>query len=168
MPSATPDVTFEQLFESNGKWVLGPPVLSAIIQGARGKAVTLSRTDEMDQLVASLPAFPQVQDGMGEMVDIYHMIPFELRDIFNKCCNDTLRYREMDIQRVGEHILGRPVDNLTIDIGNSILQSCEQARITRDDPEDPELWKLLARQLGFHWAFLPRPLIEPHDHPGDT
>jgi hypothetical protein len=147
-------VTFNDLFETKHPWEAGPGILSAIIQHVQGKAVTLCRGIDPHELDASLPEMPYVKGGDG-LVSICSLIPSDVWNQFVGCCTDALGYRKKDIDRVSDYVLNNVNSDEVICRANIMLAGYENERVIRNDPEDPELWKILAHRLGFHWKFLP-------------
>lgn len=149
-PERLPFIPFEERFEREGKWLLGPMILAKICRHIEGKSlVVVPDPSQHDRLLASLPELPKFRNELdGEMVSIYWAIPEELRAEFEVCCAEAMGYRANDVMLLGERMLPCVADQASTHRANAILSEFETARIAMGDPNDPPLWECLAERLG--------------------
>lgn len=148
--------TFSEIWEQDGRWLMGPGLLGDIIEHLRDRApVAAADPRNPNAIDVSIP-LPCVTDEIsGEQCSVYCMVPEELQGIFADRCNrilqDWMDEKADDVLRSG---LGRQNTALTINFLTSGLASIERERVARD--EDP-LWVIAAKHFGFsRWA-TPKP-----------
>jgi hypothetical protein len=150
-PERLPFVSFEERFEQEGKWLLGPMILAKICRHMEGRSlVVMPDPGQHNRLLASLPELPKVRNELnGEMTNIYWTIPEELRSKFEVCCTEAMGYRANDVMLLGDRILPCVVaDQASAHRANAILNEFENTRIAMGDPNDPPLWECLAERFG--------------------
>lgn len=162
-PERLPFVSYEQRFERDGRWLLGPRVLAKICRHIRGKSIVAGfDAGDSYSLILSLPEFPTIRDEVtADYVDIYYAIPEELRTLVDNCCTEVLYYRSNDLEALKEQFIFAPMRNATVVSANALLQQLENERVVRGDPRDPPLWMCLAERFGFENAYIVDVVPEP-------
>jgi len=150
-PVRLPFVPYEEIFERNGRWLLGRKILAKICRHMceRSLAVVIDNGDP-GRLLVSLPEFPTVRNDIdGRDASIWWMIREELRPLVEERCWDALSaYRYGDLEHLWGRLGGRASNASLVTEANSILAELEHARRARRDPADPELWECLADRFG--------------------
>lgn len=153
----TPAMTYEEIFESDGRWLLGKSILSDVVSFVRGKPLVAVRDrEDLSRLNIEIP-LPTVRDEItNELVSIAYMVPPELQEVFigqlTEAMNDYLGEGGM---KSLERFLNAPMTNHTVSKVQAELSEIERHREASDEGQ---LWKVVAHYLGM-------PTIVTHSKP---
>lgn len=140
-------MTYEEIFESDGMWLLGRTMLTDIIASIKGKSL-LARRDSTDlsKLNIEIP-FPLIQNDLdGKPVSIHYMIPVELRGIFNERINTaTSCYLGHGGYAIIRRYLGSPMNADTL---SRIQADLSDFEMDRERQDQGQLWRIVAGHLG--------------------
>jgi len=150
--------TFAEIWERDGRWLLGPGLLGDVIEHLRGRAPIVVASEQDPSTANMTLPLPNVRDeASGDPRSIYFAVPPELRDLFAERCSLIVRdwYGPEVDRALGQYVGRHQMRQHTLDRINGELRNIERAREARG--EDAELWQLAATRFGFsRWA-LPKP-----------
>jgi len=146
-----PAVTFEERFERDGRWLLGPQIIASVARHFRGKSMVAKRGGAIYEVTITLPEMPKVLNKIDdEYVDIFWSIPEELRTAFRTCYFEVFEVLADDIDQVTAEFLGTSMTDFNIGNINAMLREFENRRTAIGEPQ---LWQIFAERCGIEpWA----------------
>jgi hypothetical protein len=160
-PTEPPLRTFEDVWEKDARWLLGPNVLASIVEHLRGKSLDASFQGHTLQISVPLP---NVHDEISSSSrSILWTIPEELRSIFQECLYEIGRCTGdaealLDLMNSDQKMW--EANQATMAFVKSWLRTREDERKAH---RWPELWMIAARVFGLHPFALPKPAFHCQD-----
>ncbi len=158
-----PPIIFEERFERNGKWLLGPNIIASIVRHTRGKSL-IARFDRPYQLTITLPKLPTVLNEINnKYVDIFWSIPEELRPTFETCCLEVCSVLADEIDHIKAEFINTAATAINLSGANMILRNFENRRIAAGDSA---LWQILSECCGINPLValgISKPFINMHE-----
>ena len=147
---------FAATWESAGRWLLGPHLLTDIVEFLRGKSL-VANFSSRTEIVIDLP-LPTVMDQITQTrQSVVYAVPEELRGRFYECCDEIKRCLvdsydgELDV--VVQSFRYRVVNTSTLPALNAELARLERKQIQMGREE---LWQIAAAVFGLPFE-LPKP-----------
>lgn len=150
--------TFAEIWERDGRWLLGPGLLGDVIEFLRGRAPIVSPSDRDPSTVNLQIPMPHVRDDVsGELRSVYYAVPRELQPIFAERCSLILRdwYGPETVRLLHQYLNRRQNTAEVLAEMNAGLAHIERERTARG--EDAELWEIAANRFGFSRWTIPKP-----------
>jgi hypothetical protein len=150
-PTAGPFQPYAQIFEREGRWLIGPGLLSDIVAYLKyvGGFIAVFRRQE---LAVELP-LPLIRDEItDELAGIYWAIPEELRLIFEDRCQVVINRRAESIYAALCGYLGQGQTSDQFYRINATLAALEDKSESRGWPT---VWEIAAEEFGFSSCRLP-------------
>ena len=145
--------SFAEIWEQDGRWLIGPGLLGDIIEHLRGRGpIALRDPFDSNQVNLQIP-LPTVRDEIsGDQVSIGLFVPEELLPIFNDRCSLIMRnWYDEAADRVIRSNFGIAITDQTLARFTSELANIEQGRMYQGD--EPALWAIAAEAFGFsRWS----------------
>lgn len=142
-----PVMTYEEIFESDGRWILGKSILSDVVDFVRGKPLAAVRdSQDPSRLNIEIP-LPTVRDEIsGGVYSVAYMVPPELQNVFIRQLNEAMNdYLGEDGKNSLERFLYSAMTDRTISEVQGVLSTFEREREASDEGQ---LWKVVAHYLG--------------------
>lgn len=139
-----PGPTYEEIFEQDGRWLLGRHVLADIVNFARGKTLEVKGNGSMLEL--SIP-LPYVRNAVnGDIVDVIRALPPEMAAILiDRLHNALSDYLGEDGKRMlNGHLYSANTTVLVQRVQNELWRM----ERSRQDRGEGELWQVIAQNVG--------------------
>lgn len=147
--------TFSDIWERDALWLMGPGLLSDVVEFLRGRGFeAVRKPDQPDSVMVALPLPKVMNDVTGQREDVLWAIPPELRGLFQGLCGHVMAAREPSIRERLSPFLGQKMHSFTLSRMNAALLDIEREAQRRGEPM---LWELAAEAFGFHPLALPKP-----------
>lgn len=139
---------FEQIWERDAKWLMGPEILGQIVVFLRSNHLEVIQ-DTYNSVTISLP-LPTVHDEIsGKEVSIYWMVPQELRDIFeDRCASIVMRYVQPDELN---QFLGLQLNEVNMNRLRGMLWQKQNEVLSESGLE---LWQVARQEFGLESRFV--------------
>jgi len=139
---------YPEIFERDGRWLMGPEMLGTIISYARGKAPKMTCAPESaSTLIMAVPLPKLLDEVSGNQVDIIEFVPEELRQT-------VLQRLSIAVQKwLDEDTLARLNAFIDHQLTGHVVAAIDQELLTAEHHRQArghgELWECISIAFGF-------------------